>query len=200
MQSSQNVSPPQAGKERNSLTDFINDNQKLISVLGVFTALTVFSANLPFKIMGYALSFIFFAVTLLVWIELLEKFPKGKANWRLRLFENLLSYSVLGIFLYWLLAYREIWQVMLVFPLTILLATLFTSILILPIKRVALLQQFFALTPPRVHLLRHVLFFTISVLVLFLSFTISYRIAPPLNHILDEFHDQIEKAIPARAP
>ena len=88
--------------KKNRLDEFIESNQKLISVLGVFTALTVFTANLQFKVFGYALSFIFMSITLIIWVELLEKFPKGDAHWRLKIFETLLSFSFLALILYWL--------------------------------------------------------------------------------------------------
>ncbi len=43
--------------EKVSLASFIDANQKLISVLGIFTAISVFASNLPLKPVGYALSF-----------------------------------------------------------------------------------------------------------------------------------------------
>jgi len=56
-------------KTKNSLSDYVENNSKLISVLGVFTALTVFTNNLSIKPIGYALSFVFLTITIIIWVE-----------------------------------------------------------------------------------------------------------------------------------
>lgn len=103
--------------EKKSLTEFIEQNHKLISVLGILTALTVFTYNLPLKLLGYLLSFGFLFLTILVWFELWAKFPKKPTSWRLSNFESTLQFLIFGLVIYWFLAYREIWHYLLVFPL-----------------------------------------------------------------------------------
>lgn len=173
--------------ERSTLSQFIESNQKLISVLGVFIALTVFTANLSFRAIGYALSFMFLTLTLIIWIELLEKFPSGEANWRLKVFEILLSYSFLGIIFYWLLAYREIWHSVLFLPLTIILATTITGVLTFPIKKYDLFNRFFNTKPGKLKIVRYVLFLLIIFFVLGISLRISFIISPPINKFLISF-------------
>jgi len=84
-----------------TLFDFIEENQRLITVLGVFTALTVFSSNLPLKPFGYVLSFMFMSLTVLLWLELWQKFPTKSGSWRLTVFENVLPFTVLAVIAYW---------------------------------------------------------------------------------------------------
>jgi hypothetical protein len=183
-----------------TLTKFIEDNQKLISILGVFTALTVFTANLSVRALGYVLSFIFLSLTLIIWIELLEKFPRGDANWRLKLFEILLSYSFLGIIIYWLLAYPDIWNSFMFMPLGIILASIFISLLTAPIKKYNLFNRFFKTKPGKLKIVRYALFLSIISVVLAISFKISFAIAPPINEMLDTVRDKVINWIPKSSP
>jgi hypothetical protein len=77
-----------------ALYTFVEENHKLLTVLGVFTALTVFAANLPLRPLGSMLSFLFMALTVTLWLELLERFPSKAAGWRMDWFETLLSFTV----------------------------------------------------------------------------------------------------------
>ncbi|MBK7377916.1 MAG: hypothetical protein IPJ03_02750 [Ignavibacteriales bacterium] len=182
--------------EKNRLDNFIESNQKLISVLGIFTALTVFTANLQFKAFGYALSFIFMSITLIIWIEVLEKFPKGNAHWRLKIFETLLSFSFFGLILYWLLSYREIWHQIMFFPLTIILTTLLISIFTYPIKKYDLFNRFFKTKPGKLKIIRHLLFLIIVIFFFYVSFWLATLISPPVNSLLDQMREEITKWIP----
>lgn len=187
---------PSTTKNQNTLTNFIEQNQKIISVLGVFTALTVFTANLSFRAFGYALSFIFLSLTLLLWIEVLEKFPKGEANWRLKIFEILLSYTFLGIILYWLLSYREIWHSVMYLPVSIILATIFTSIVTWPIKKYDLFNIIFRTKPTKRKFIRYTLYLIIILGILFISVQIANIISPPINALLVELREKFIKWVP----
>jgi hypothetical protein len=66
--------------------------------MAVLAGLAAFMKDLP--IIGVYLSFIFTALTLLAWFELLTKFPKQSGTSRLVWFENLLTIGVLGLVLY----------------------------------------------------------------------------------------------------
>jgi len=66
--------------------------------MAVLAALAAFMKDL--QIIGGYLSFIFTALTLLVWMELLTKFPKQSGTGRLFWFENLLTIGVLGLVIY----------------------------------------------------------------------------------------------------
>lgn len=182
--------------KKNRLDEFIESNQKLISVLGVFTALTVFTANLQFKVFGYALSFIFMSITLIIWVELLEKFPKGDAHWRLKIFETLLSFSFLALILYWLLSYREIWHKIMFFPLTIIFATLLINIFTIPIKKYDRFNRFFKTKPGKLKIIRHLLFLIIIIFFFYVSLWLATIISPYINSLLDEMREEILKWVP----
>lgn len=88
------------------LWSFIDENQKLITTLGVVTALTFFANNLPIKVFSFALSFMFMALAILVWIEILEALPPATGeNWRLILFKTIISLSIIVIIVFWAIYY-----------------------------------------------------------------------------------------------
>jgi hypothetical protein len=96
-------------QERYTLTRFIDEQSKTISALGIFTALTVFSINLPQKQTAGSLTHPLFAAALLIWLELIGNAPHlKKADFRLVLFIFSLLTAMLGLTLYWLLAFRAI--------------------------------------------------------------------------------------------
>jgi hypothetical protein len=191
-------SPPVA--EKNSLGKFLEENQRLITVLGVFTALTVFTTNLPLKPIGYLLSFVFLALSLIVWIELLERFPRGEATWKLRVFESLLAYSFMGIFLYWLLAYRELWEKAMPFALAIIISIILTNVVTYPIRKYDVFDRLLGTKSRVLKFVRHALFWIIIVSVLFVSLLIGFVIAPIINHALDNLYNDAIKMFPGQAP
>ncbi len=66
--------------------------------MAVFTALAAFTKDL--QAVGGYLSFTFIAATVLVWFELLRKFPKQSGTGTLFWFENLMSIGILGLAAY----------------------------------------------------------------------------------------------------
>ncbi|MGQ0722236.1 MAG: hypothetical protein ACT4PE_11805 [Candidatus Eiseniibacteriota bacterium] len=92
------------------LASFLEENQRLITVLGVFTALTVFTASLPLKVIAYGLSFVFLSLALLVWFELWWRLPDARGNLRVFWFGQLLTLAVLGVLAYSLLEFRGAWR------------------------------------------------------------------------------------------
>lgn len=99
---------------KTTLYSFIEKNHKFITVIGVFIALTVFAANLTMKPMALILSFLFMTLTIILWLELLERFPSKGGGWRMYWFENILSFAALSLLAYWLLEFRAIWKTMLI--------------------------------------------------------------------------------------
>jgi hypothetical protein len=93
---------PKPAENEITLTAFIEKNHKLITVLGVFTALTVFSDSIKNETFGTVLSILFLSMTVTLWLELWSTFPSQEVGWLLIIFENLLSLSVLIIVIYWL--------------------------------------------------------------------------------------------------
>jgi hypothetical protein len=66
--------PPSSQKEM-SLWEFIEENHKILSVLGVFTALAVFASKLEFQPLGNVLAILFLSLIVLMWRELWDKVP-----------------------------------------------------------------------------------------------------------------------------
>jgi hypothetical protein len=81
---------PQPLLAKPTLEHFISQNDKLLAAMAVLTGLAAFTKDL--QVVGGYLSFVFIALTILVWFELLSKF------W----FENLLSIGILGLAAYWI--------------------------------------------------------------------------------------------------
>ncbi len=174
--------------KKNTLSDYIDDNSKLISVLGVFTALTVFTRNFTIEPIGYLLSFVFLTLSIIVWLELWTKFPKKPSSWRLLVFENVLSFSVLGIILYWLLAYRDIWRSILPFPIFLVLI----SLLSYPITKYKVLEKLMGLKLAQYKIVK-ILFGLVLILLLgFIAEILSLLIAYPVNNTFDQMRNEID--------
>lgn len=90
-----------------SLAAFVDDNQRLIATLGVFTALTVFVGNLPAKLFGFLLSFLFLIGTILLWSELSSRFPKLRTE-RLYWFQSIIEVAVPILIIYLILQFSVI--------------------------------------------------------------------------------------------
>ena len=56
------------------MTEYIDENSKLLSALGLFLGLSVFANNLPDKGIARFLSFLLFTLGLLVFFELMRNF------------------------------------------------------------------------------------------------------------------------------
>jgi hypothetical protein len=174
-------------KKKVSLVDFVEDNHKLITTLGVFTALTVFVSNLPLKTLGYLLSFLFLTGTVLVWSELWSRFPKPGTN-RLIWFENVLSVAVLILVAYWVLEFRVIWRLLLT---TILMLT-FLWFMSLTIKRFNLFEFLFRIPLFRHNALRYLVGVIVIGIALILAAQLANFLAQPINALLDELRQQID--------
>ncbi len=103
MHKNKDISPNES-----TLGQFIEDNHKVLSMLGIFTGLSVFSSNLVLKPLGGFLSFLFLTLTLLIWLEVWQRFPSKSGSARLSLFENVLAVTILLVFFYWLVEFRRI--------------------------------------------------------------------------------------------
>jgi hypothetical protein len=93
-----------------SLNDFINENEKILSILGVFIAVAVFAKDLPIKSLGHMISFLSFGIIILLSLEITFSLPYSEAEIRLKLFGNLFITSIIILSFYWLLDFREIWK------------------------------------------------------------------------------------------
>lgn len=161
---------------RPSLSSYIEDNHKLITVLGVFIALTVFARSLPILVPAVTLSFLFLMLAGFVWLELFARFPAKVAGWRLIWFENIMSLALLLLVIYWLLDFRALWEQLLFAPVFGILAGT-ASVLI---KKLDLFNRVFRTTPDGKKTLRYVLGFAVLLLMAYLAALIT----GPLNDLL----------------
>ncbi len=87
-----------------TLADFVEDNHKLLTVFGVFVAITTFANNLPSNFIGRLLSFFALMATVILGMELYEKFmnasARGVVTMKLLLFFVASGSCVTLVFLY----------------------------------------------------------------------------------------------------
>ncbi len=163
-----------------SLYDFINDNHKVITVLGVFTALTAFSSTFPIEGFAKGVSTLFLTLTLLVWIELWGRFPSSMGTTTLFWFENVLSLTMLALIAYWVVSVRIIFPPLvfiLVFGLTL---SLITWIL----QRFDLFNRILHTEPGGRKVLRYVLGIIILIVSFAITFLITALISLPIDQLL----------------
>lgn len=178
--------------EKVTLAAFIDDNYKLLSALGIFTALTLFASNLPLRWIGYALSFLFLTATVLILLELWERFPSKSGTTRLFWFENALFLSGLVVVGYWFLEFRAIWHHLLFIPIASVLMWFFSAI----IKRFNLFNVLFRTEPGGRRTLRHIFGLTLWGVVIVASLALASVLSPPINALLDEARQSMEPSEP----
>lgn len=107
-------------KREINLAEWLDENHNLLSCVGIFMALTIYSANLTPKTVATSLSCVFMGIAILILWEIWNSKHPGVTNGslRLNLFLGLLSMSILSLFIYWELTFREsnqIWNSVLIF-------------------------------------------------------------------------------------
>jgi hypothetical protein len=83
---------PTGGKS--TLTEYIEENSKLLSAAGLFLGLSVFANNLADKEMGRLLSFLLFTLGVLVFFELMRNFRGFNWYGRIAMFRDVLTLSM----------------------------------------------------------------------------------------------------------
>lgn len=83
---------PTGGKS--TLTEYIEENSKLLSAAGLFLGLSVFANNLADKEMGRLLSFLLFTLGVLVFVELMRNFRGFNWYGRIAMFRDVLTLSM----------------------------------------------------------------------------------------------------------
>ena len=167
--------------DKPTLHSFIEENHKLITVLGVFTALTVFAANLTLKPMGLILSFLFMTLTIILWLELLGRFPSKGAGWRMDWFENILSFTVLALLVYWLLDFRSVWKSVLI----VLVFGLVLQGVSAAMRRLNAFNRIFHAKPGEKRTLRYAVWLVLVVASVALAIGVAALVTPWINSWLD---------------
>jgi small-conductance mechanosensitive channel len=163
-----------------SLADFIEANHKLITVLGVFTAITAFSGSLPIQPFAQAISALFLTLTLLVWLELWGRFPSSVATWTMYWFESILGLAMLALVAYWVFSIRSVFPPFVVLLVFMLVTGGFSYLL----KRFDVFNRTFRTRPGGRRFLRYL----VGILILGLGFAIALLITalifPPLDRLI----------------
>lgn len=169
------------------LKPFIDENSKLISAIGLFIALVIFSKNIEMELFADLFAFVFLFIVIILWTELIEQFPSKEGSWKLIIFENIISYLVLGLVFYWLLEYRYWSKAFLIFPIAVLILSIISKI----IKREKIFS--WADKPKkRFKLLRYLVATFLLITVFTISFIIAGLISEPVNNFLDNFKETIK--------
>lgn len=91
-------------EKSDSLKDFIEDNQKLLAVIGVFIGIGLFWKNIYGKADVPYISYLCFLATVPIFIEIHRNYDFSKANWNLKvfiiLFQGVLLYTIGNLLTY----------------------------------------------------------------------------------------------------
>jgi hypothetical protein len=94
-------------QKKSSLYDFLEENHKLFSVMGVFAALSLFSKSYFGSIPGVVISYLFLTGFVILLLELWTRFKKDTSAEQLIFwFQGCLFLIGLSVVLYWLLGLR----------------------------------------------------------------------------------------------
>ena len=91
-------------EDKATIGEFVEENDKLLAVLGIFLGVAAFTGTAQIKLIGQLLSFFFIPAALLIWSELFYRFRRNKSpHRRLTFFYLVLSLAFLTTILYCLL-------------------------------------------------------------------------------------------------
>lgn len=170
----------QSDSQSSALADFIEKNKGLISVLGVFAALTLFARGLPIAPLGLMLSLLFMTLATLVAFELFGRFPDAASGLRVNLFRTALLMAVLLLIVYLFLDYREVWHSWLAIPLVgVLLTAILWVVGRLGLLPAALKRRYGSSAGVSV------LSLCVVVAALAVATVLAGLLSGPLNHLLD---------------
>lgn len=91
-----------------TLTEFIDEYHKLILILGVFIALTVFSFNIDIKLFSSILSFLSFSCVVILGIEIHSKLKGDIEPSTLYWFREVINILLIIFIIYWIVK----WQIL----------------------------------------------------------------------------------------
>ena len=120
-----------------TLTEFIENNHKLISTVAILATLSSFANNLPNKEVGKILSFCLFTLALLVCVEIHQNLPlvtKGRLYW----FSDVFTISVVVFIVAWIGAYYPYLILFLVMVVELIFAVLVFGLLGTAIRKLIL--------------------------------------------------------------
>lgn len=169
-----------------TLRDFLLQERNLISSLGVFIALTIFSQSFIEGVSGTLLSLLFLLLALLIFFELWEQFPKKKGTTKLSLFESYLSIGSILIFLFWLSQLKKIDEDLPIFVITLLLygptMAFFSENVI---KRFNVFNRIFNTQENEKKIVRYFFGYVAMIAIFFLIYLVIYCLQEYINQFLN---------------
>jgi len=171
--------------KKRTLSEHIEENQKLITVIGVFTALAIFAKNIEIVQIRTMLSFLFISIAILVCIELSLKKYDNKPTWRLILFDYAILLSVLFLVGYWLITYFETWSSFIIIPMYLSFITIFIYLL----KKIKVIRNLNNPETIKFKKIKLTLHYLIFILIIILSMIITSLIKEPFSDFLKEQHN-----------
>jgi len=95
--------------EKATIREFVEENDKLLAVLGIFVGVAAFTVNSQIRLIGQIVAFLFILAALLIWSELFYRFVRDKPpHRRLIFFYLVLTVAFLMTILYWMLEFNNI--------------------------------------------------------------------------------------------
>jgi len=153
--------------EKPSLHKYIEDNHKLLSSLGIFTALTIFARTSIGGYIGELLSVLFLTLSLLLWLELMGRLPSKMGTSRM----------------YWLTTFRKVFSWITI----ILVFIAYSSLLSWIAKKYDLFNRLFKTEPGGKKVLRYIL----SILLIIIGIAVSFIVMLIASHYFDKFLDLV---------
>ena len=168
-----------------SLLVFLEANHKILSVFGVFIALSVFTKNYLEGYIAIIASFNFLTIVILIWLEFLGRFPSkaDSTTISLGIFETLFSYTVVIFFIAWFIdlnelfpkAYKPIAFILILVFMTVMLSRL--------IKRFDVFDRLFDRKLGERKRQRFLLYFLVLLITFYASLNVWNIIEAPLDEI-----------------
>ena len=115
--------------EKNTLGEFFENNKRFLSALGLLAALTIFATNTEIEILGAVLSSMLLAATVILGMELWEKFrDRAPATAKMTGFGFTLTVILFVMAFYWLLLLQDLWRWQMI-PIAGVLVGIFSGVL-----------------------------------------------------------------------
>lgn len=174
----------QAGdKQSPTLFEFIEANHRLLATVGIFAALTIFAAGLARKGLATVLSLCFLSATVLLWLELMARFPRKIEGWRLNLFRQTLTFATLVLVFHWAVEFQQLWPGGFAFIVLFLITPLLMRVPSVLVERSPTLKRQYGALLDRP--IGRVVNGGVFALLLVLAIAIAFAVTPGINKAID---------------
>ena len=120
-------------------------------------------------------------LTIILWLELLGRFPSKGVGWRIHWFENILSLTILAFLAYWLLDFRSIWKILLI----VLVFGLVLQGVSAAMRQLNVFNRIFHAKPGEKRTLRYAVWLVLVVASVALALWVAALVTPWVNSWLD---------------